>query len=635
MHAWEPLCRPASVPPGRPPLKAAPSWSFSTPPAAGSPKSSRPPGKESQRRYTRALGALPANSSVLAESPLYDLFRPALRQSRTYPQLREWAPVVENLATWDNLYAFWKRLSLLTGTSASAAPGEQEAREKLILAAFHSAASDINRELSPGRMALLWPWILTVGVLLAMVSLGVAWHRHVERRRIEELRQARDDLATLERRLATATRQVEEAPETGDVRAISPTGYPALYIDAERRQVLIRKSPSVPLETTIHGAEYHLFRHILDCLQVGWRDIHWVWMPVIWPEAQPKFPKNAFATHCTKLRKQVEGVWRLGKILGRGSRHGGEIPIKVQDVHFYTNAPAEGMATPVWHLFQACDQASKALKGGDWAQCAFWARECLRIDPENWTGNLLLCWLAAEGHLELEASLLERCCDFAQAKRESYEKALGALETLPVGPTLDEHRTCLQLRLDTLVDLAKRLPTPVASPREAPRASEGRITRKELVTWAKLLSGDRRAATKEVRRLITLQGFVDRRLDWIPVEQRREHLRSFIQELALGETRWPPNRLPKTDQGLRYLAMDYVLAQFYQLGDDAYSSAATKAQNLRRLWTNRALLRRRLEREPSDDEVFESCRRRYQWTRSLFDEITQMERFKTYLAGKR
>ncbi|MGH9960100.1 MAG: extracellular solute-binding protein, partial [Pyrinomonadaceae bacterium] len=49
---------------------------------------------ESQRRYTRALGTVPANPHVLAESPHFGLFKTALDRGKTYPEIPEWAPVV-------------------------------------------------------------------------------------------------------------------------------------------------------------------------------------------------------------------------------------------------------------------------------------------------------------------------------------------------------------------------------------------------------------------------------------------------------------------------------------------------------------------------------------------------------------
>jgi len=70
-----------------------------------------------------------------------------------------------------------------------------------------------------------------------------------------------------------------------------------------------------------------------------------------------------------------------------------------------------------------------------------------------------------------------------------------------------------------------------------------------------------------------------------------------------------------------------VLAGVRHLSDDDESKAATKAQNLRKLWSIRAQLRKRLEREPTHDELSEECQRRYGWSRPLFDHLLELENF--------
>lgn len=383
---------------------------------------------ESQRRYTEALGALPANEDALKASPHFDLFRTALEQGRTYPDIPEWAPVVENLATRDNLYAFWKRLSALTDVPATATDAERAARAKLVLAALHSAEADINRELSPGRFALLRPWLLTLGAMLLVAAALWLWHRRAERERIEELRRARDLLAALQRHPAATVASSSAVSE--DARW-TVKGYPALYLDAANRRICLRQSPAHPLKEVIHGAEYDLFRHIIECLQAGWHDTHWIWSYVIWPTAQPKFPKEAFATHCTKLRKKIEAVWQLGPILGRGSRRSGVIPIEVKDVHFYTDAPPEATAFPIWSLFRASEQAARAQKEGSWDEARRHVEEVLRIDPENWLGNTLLCYLALHGCIAGDDPVVQKAIALVHAQKVHYERALEKLDALP------------------------------------------------------------------------------------------------------------------------------------------------------------------------------------------------------------
>ncbi|MFQ5738836.1 MAG: extracellular solute-binding protein [Acidobacteriota bacterium] len=148
---------------------------------------------ESQRRNSKALGDLPANPTVLAETPFFTPFLRALEGGTAYPEIPQWAPVVENLMTRDNLYAFWKRLAALANTRSSPSKAEQLAREKLILAALNSAESDINRELSPGKLSLLRPWIVGLLALLFPISCAAAWRRHVERDRTRQRLRASEE----------------------------------------------------------------------------------------------------------------------------------------------------------------------------------------------------------------------------------------------------------------------------------------------------------------------------------------------------------------------------------------------------------------------------------------------------------
>lgn len=139
---------------------------------------------ESQERYGQGVGDLPVHSQALSEQPFAEIFRAALERATPYPEIPEWAPVVENLVTRDNLYAFWKRLSVLAEAQGSLGV-EQQARERLVLAALHSAEASINSELSPGRIALLGPYVVGASLPLLLALGVVLWRRRVERRRAE------------------------------------------------------------------------------------------------------------------------------------------------------------------------------------------------------------------------------------------------------------------------------------------------------------------------------------------------------------------------------------------------------------------------------------------------------------------
>jgi signal transduction histidine kinase len=155
---------------------------------------------ESQERCAHDFGDLPAAPEALGQTPHLNLFQVALQTGRTYPQIPEWVPVVENVATRDNLYTFWKRLSALTDTQAAAGRSEQAARERLILGGLYSAESYLNRELSPGKLTLVWPRLMAVGLPLLVITLVVLWRRSVERKRAdEELRRKQRELAHIAR----------------------------------------------------------------------------------------------------------------------------------------------------------------------------------------------------------------------------------------------------------------------------------------------------------------------------------------------------------------------------------------------------------------------------------------------------
>ncbi len=584
---------------------------------------------ESQRRYNRALGALPANPHVMVETPYSDVINTALERGKTYPEIPEWAPVVENLATRDNFYAFWKRLSALADTRSVASETEQANREKLILAALHSAQADINKELSPGKLSVLWPWLLALTLLVIAVVFASVWQQRVERKRIAELRQTRDLLATLQRRTAPLQESMGSVAlaASEDPPTLAIKGYPALYLNTAKRKVFVKKTRSEPLEEIIHGAEYDLFRHILECLQAGWYETHWVWSYSIWPEAHPKFPKEAFAIHCTKLRKEIESVWRLGKMLGRGSYHGGAIPIEVRDVHFYTDAQTEAGAHSIWSLFHASEQSLKAYKAEQWEEARRHVEQLLQIDGENWPGNILLCQLAIQNHVDMNDAFVRNAIVFAYQQRPHYERAFEMVANLPEEKVSLEQKERLHSRLANLLEIIPQLPP--LQPELQPRAERAPWrNRNQLTDWSSYLSGKKEALTgKEIRVAEEVKRFVTQRLYWASPGEVKEHFREFVQDLALDESRWPDERLPSSEKAFKYRALDYVLAGIHHLSDDDESKAVTKAQNLRKLWSTRAQLSKQLERELTNDEIYHECRQRYGWSRSGFDHLLEFESF--------
>ncbi len=584
---------------------------------------------ESQRRYTRALGALPANPQVLAESRYYHLFTTALERGKTYPEIPEWAPVVENLATRDNLYAYWKRLSAIAGTYPLAGQAEQATREKFILAALHSAQTDVNKELSPGKLSFLWPWLLALILVLSVGVIVSVWRRRVELKRIEELRQTRDMLATLQRRMSP----LQESLPTGaaatsqDPPTLIIKGYPALYLHTAKRKVFLKMTSSEPLEEILHGAEYDLFRHIIECLQAGWYETHWIWSYSIWPEGHPKFPKEAFAIHCTKLRKEIESVWSLGKMLGRGSSHGGAIPIEVRDVHFYTDVQVEDGGHSIWSLFHASEQSLKAYKAEQWEAARHHVEQLLQIDAENWPGNILLCQLAIQNHAAEDDPFVRNAIAFAHKQRAPYEHAIEMVANLPEEKVSPEQTARLRSRLASLLEIIPKLP-PVLSGIQ-PRGGETPWrTRDQLADWSTYLSGEKQTLSgEEIRVAKEVKRFVSQRLHWASPGEVNEYFREFVQDLALDESSWPDERLPSSEKAFKYRALDYVLAGIQHLSDDDESKAITKAQNLRKLWSTRAQLGKRLDRELTNDEVYQECRQRYGWSRPAFDHLLEFENF--------
>lgn len=154
--------------------------------------------------HAEAIAALPGNTEALKQSKYYSLFTEALARGRSYPAIPEWAPVVENLATRDSIYAFWKRLSALSDTARyiGIPENEQAARSQLVFSALKSAERQVNGSLSPGKLETAIPWLVTVVILAAALLSIWLWHRRAERKRIRELRQAREKLAEYQFRVA-------------------------------------------------------------------------------------------------------------------------------------------------------------------------------------------------------------------------------------------------------------------------------------------------------------------------------------------------------------------------------------------------------------------------------------------------
>ncbi len=470
--------------------------------------------------------------------------------------------------------------------------------------------------------------LAALGGLVAVVAALSLWHRQVERRRIAELRQARDLLATLERRLASTkdAATLPSASSSPEIVTVTGKGYPALYLDATRRTIALRRSPAHPLEEIIHGAEYDLLRHLIECLQAGWQQTHWIWSYVVWPTAQPKFPKEAFATHCTKLRKRIETVWQLGPVLGRGDRRTGAIPIEVKDVHFYTDAAPDGTAYPIWALFLTSEQATRAYKAGSWKTAHREIEALLRMDPENWLGNTLLCHLALQGHVAITDPLVQRAFEFVHAQKMHYEHALERIEALPAEKVDLQQMERIRSRYEALRLIASRAlpPSPPTSP--ANERSPWR-DRERLKAWLAYL--DERAPAlpdEEIKIIRGIQRFLRQRLPWASPSDVDEQFRSFLQDLACDPTSWPEERLPRSRRAFQSGALDYALARLYGLCDDAESKAITKAQNLRKLWDRRSHLRKTLQQDPTKEQLYAACRQRYGWSRAFFERVLELER---------
>ncbi|MCA1603403.1 MAG: hypothetical protein LC776_17780, partial [Acidobacteria bacterium] len=311
----------------------------------------------------------------------------------------------------------------------------------------------------------------------------------------------------------------------------------------------------------------------------------------------------------------------------RGSYHGGAIPIEVRDVHFYTDAQTEGDAHSIWSLFHASEQSLKAYKAGQWEEARRHVEQLLQIDVENWPGNILLCQLAIQNHADKDDPFVRNAIAFAHKQRAPYEHAAEMVANLPEQKVSQEEKERLHSRLASLLEIIPKLPPPQPGPQPRGGRTPWR-TRDQLTDWSSYLSGRKQALSgEEIRVAQEVRRFVSQRLHWASPGEVKDHFREFVQDLALDESSWPDERLPSSEKAFKYRALDYVLAGIQHLSDDDESKAVTKAQNLRKLWSTRAELSNRLERELTNEEVYQECRQRYGWGRSGFDHLLEFENF--------
>jgi hypothetical protein len=262
-----------------------------------------------------------------------------------------------------------------------------------------------------------------------------------------------------------------------------------------------------------------------------------------------------------------------------------------------------------------------------WEEARRQAEQLLRIDPENWPGNLLLCQLVSQTRANPGDPLARQAIEFAHKQRAYYEQAIEKIGHLPQEKINPDQQQRMLSRWECLPQITSLLPAPApASP--PPLGRNPWRTREQLTDWASYLNGETRALPgDEIRVVQEIQRVVVRRLHWASPEEAKDHFREFVQDLTLDTSRWPDERLPSSEQAFKYCALDYVLAGVCHLPDDDESKSPTKAQNLRKRWSTRAQLRKRLEREPTLDELAQECQRRYGWGRPMFDHLLELESF--------
>jgi hypothetical protein len=240
---------------------------------------------------------------------------------------------------------------------------------------------------------------------------------------------------------------------------------------------------------------------------------------------------------------------------------------------------------------------------------------------------MLLCRLVTQNHADADDPLVRKAIEFVYKQRAHYEQAVEKIEHLPEEKVNPEQKERMRLRLENLLQITAQLPSPQPEP-QVPAGRKPWRTREQLTDWASYLNGETRSLPgEEIRIVQDVQRFVVRRLHWAPPQEAEDHFREFVQDLALDQSNWPDERLPSSEKAFKYRALDYVLAGVRHLSDDGESKALTKAQNLRKLWSIRAQLRKRLEREPTSDELSQECQQRYGWSRPLFDHLLELESF--------
>lgn len=141
-----------------------------------------------------------------------------------------------------------------------------------------------------------------------------------------------------------------------------------------------------------------------------------------------------------------------------------------------------------------------------------------------------------------------------------------------------------------------------------------------------LNGGDHALPEEDIRTLREIQRFLRRHLRWASPQDVDDQFRAFLQDLIWDRATWPERRLPQSKRAFKGLALDYAVVGLYGLRDDEESKAITKAQNLRKLWSVRAHLRKTLQQEPTSEQLAHACRHRYGWSQELVERLLELER---------
>lgn len=153
---------------------------------------------ESQQRYVRKLGFIPADPASSDRSQLDQLFQRAVQDGVRYPQEPSWPLVVENLIVRDQLYVFARRLAVLYRSPLEAEAGSEE-RKGLIWAALASADKDSDQRSRQIGWAVWWPFVLGLPVLAAVLACWrlLAWKHRRDLDRLERQRAELEKQLTL------------------------------------------------------------------------------------------------------------------------------------------------------------------------------------------------------------------------------------------------------------------------------------------------------------------------------------------------------------------------------------------------------------------------------------------------------